>query len=345
MRCGCDPGHQTASRLALSCRNTPCRCVPPANFTPVGCYATRPAPARTSSRSTTPTPMLQIDTYTLRVLQCLASAPHVSEIELAADGHWRPAGTEGPWFSVQEDPKAVAAQLPTGVKPDPEGGPGWGAACWVVVAGRGGVRWGRVGVGAWGAEGRGLLWSTERGGEGRGGERGSAGGGCASVWCCLLLRETRRSRPAKRPKSCCSVAPDWEFPTAVRLIGLAPLPHTQHAGAAAGGPAADGGVLSSDEEDEEEELRQAARAVAAQNGGLAGQVGATGRVLSSAAGRSRCGVYSVATRRCGALRMACAHAGAAGVGLGSVPVCAPAGAWQGLQGRARCLPSPSPSIR
>ncbi len=69
--------------------------------------------------------MLQIDTYTLRVLQCLAKAPHVTEVELSADGHWRPAGEEGPWFSIQQEPAAVAAQLrpPVSVKPDPEGDP------------------------------------------------------------------------------------------------------------------------------------------------------------------------------------------------------------------------------
>lgn len=64
---------------------------------------------------------MQIDTYMLRVLQCLASAPHVSDVELSADGRWRPAGVEGPWFDIRKQPHEVVIQGPVMVKPDPDG--------------------------------------------------------------------------------------------------------------------------------------------------------------------------------------------------------------------------------
>eukprot|EP00887_Chlorella_sp_A99_P007921 scaffold12.g7921.t1 len=64
---------------------------------------------------------LQVDAYMQRVLASLGGAPHVTDIEISADGLWRPNGSDGAWHSIAQDPASVRVAPLAAVKPDPEG--------------------------------------------------------------------------------------------------------------------------------------------------------------------------------------------------------------------------------
>lgn len=65
---------------------------------------------------------LQVDAYMQRVLASLGGALHVTDIEISADGLWRPNGSDGAWHSIAQDPASVRVAPLAAVKPDPEGG-------------------------------------------------------------------------------------------------------------------------------------------------------------------------------------------------------------------------------
>lgn len=95
-----------------------------------------PCKPHTQTQTCGPPCLPQIDTYTLRVLQCLETAPHVSDVELSADGKWRPAGVEGPWVSIHQDPATISIAPPVPVKAEPSGREQGGS--WGVLSLRGG---------------------------------------------------------------------------------------------------------------------------------------------------------------------------------------------------------------
>lgn len=50
---------------------------------------------------------LQRDLYISRVVEALVSLPEVENIEIQADGTWRPEGSQGEWFSITEEVEGV----------------------------------------------------------------------------------------------------------------------------------------------------------------------------------------------------------------------------------------------
>lgn len=62
-----------------------------------------------------------------RVLLCLRGLPDVSDVEISAEGLWRPDGSGGEWLDIASDPAGVAASLAASrgapgaaaVKPEP----------------------------------------------------------------------------------------------------------------------------------------------------------------------------------------------------------------------------------
>lgn len=70
---------------------------------------------------------LQVDTYTVKVLEGLARLPAVTEVELSPEGKWRPASAsrpgaastsaaaDRPWYNAGDIPQAF-------IKPEPVNG-------------------------------------------------------------------------------------------------------------------------------------------------------------------------------------------------------------------------------
>ncbi|KAG2484222.1 hypothetical protein HYH03_016957 [Edaphochlamys debaryana] len=57
---------------------------------------------------------LMVDTYTQRILAALAHHPSVTEVEVAADGGWRPRGSRDRFYSIEEDDPLGGAAGPSG---------------------------------------------------------------------------------------------------------------------------------------------------------------------------------------------------------------------------------------
>ncbi|KAI3425891.1 hypothetical protein D9Q98_007864 [Chlorella vulgaris] len=68
---------------------------------------------------------LQVDSFTQQVLQCLQSRPAITDVEISAEGRWRPDGSSGEWFDIAAEPASVAAAL---AAPAAAAGAGGGAA-------------------------------------------------------------------------------------------------------------------------------------------------------------------------------------------------------------------------
>ncbi|KAK9864598.1 hypothetical protein WJX84_003578 [Apatococcus fuscideae] len=55
---------------------------------------------------------LQVDAYMQRVLECIQSQPDIVEIEVSAEGQWRPAGSTDRWRDITEDVSTAAITGP-----------------------------------------------------------------------------------------------------------------------------------------------------------------------------------------------------------------------------------------